>query len=456
LTGADCMLCHLHPMAMTALDRGAAAPAAPPTRVSVDSLTLDDVLCPICLHILIRPLSLHCGHSFCALCVRPVLARRQPRCPLCRSDAGVDQNVSVNRLLAKLIGNLYPREISVRTSELVSERERAHAADLLHVGSSLAIVSWTSNARRWARASVFWMRYSWQCLNGHVSIVAHLCLLGLCMVGLVSLVSEVQHQHHIGYGYQHMAKSSEHDGHSVQPQMMLASATAMKALAISAGKGVASAFQSSGRVKAAASGALAFHGQQGEVHSTATPPSKTAPERMQPLEPVAMSGGGADEIRSDNSALGGTSGTSSTSGTSGTSGISDASSSSLVSSSKSGAFSHSTGLHVPALNETGRALPLTNETAIVTTDQLRKSSSQWARPTKASAAPAASHDVQTQEAANLELLITRLHLELDRLRVRKDLVVHKAAVLHEREGSNSSKHAETVKETSHALRRKRN
>eukprot|EP00965_Chrysotila_dentata_P217727 6190185-Pleurochrysis_carterae.AAC.1 len=62
-------------------------------------------------------------------------------------------------------------------------------------------------------------------------------------------------------------------------------------------KGVASAFQSSGRVKAAASGALAFHGQQGEVHSTATPPSKTAPERMQPLEPVAMSGGGADEIR---------------------------------------------------------------------------------------------------------------------------------------------------------------
>lgn len=50
----------------------------------------DDVLCVVCAEILVEPCSLHCGHSFCQLCLATLWKshrRKSPLylyCPVCR------------------------------------------------------------------------------------------------------------------------------------------------------------------------------------------------------------------------------------------------------------------------------------------------------------------------------------------------------------------------------------
>lgn len=50
----------------------------------------DDVLCVVCAEILVEPCSLHCGHSFCQLCLATLWKshrRKSPlylHCPVCR------------------------------------------------------------------------------------------------------------------------------------------------------------------------------------------------------------------------------------------------------------------------------------------------------------------------------------------------------------------------------------
>lgn len=50
----------------------------------------DDVLCAVCGDILVEPCSLHCGHSFCQLCLAALWKSKRMRsplylhCPVCR------------------------------------------------------------------------------------------------------------------------------------------------------------------------------------------------------------------------------------------------------------------------------------------------------------------------------------------------------------------------------------
>ncbi|KAK8728728.1 hypothetical protein OTU49_009115 [Cherax quadricarinatus] len=47
-------------------------------------LSLADVMCPICLSILVEPVTLPCSHSLCRPCFNQHLAKTSLECPICR------------------------------------------------------------------------------------------------------------------------------------------------------------------------------------------------------------------------------------------------------------------------------------------------------------------------------------------------------------------------------------
>lgn len=52
------------------------------------SLKLNDVLCPICRSILIKPVTLPCNHGFCLTCFKGTIENVNLVCPLCRTRIG--------------------------------------------------------------------------------------------------------------------------------------------------------------------------------------------------------------------------------------------------------------------------------------------------------------------------------------------------------------------------------
>ena len=53
---------------------------------NVQTDLIEDFICVICAQLLVDPTTLHCGHSFCQLCLANVLETRpgQLQCPVCR------------------------------------------------------------------------------------------------------------------------------------------------------------------------------------------------------------------------------------------------------------------------------------------------------------------------------------------------------------------------------------
>lgn len=74
-------------------------------------LQVEDVTCPICLEILVAPVTLRCGHTFCAHCAQTLSKAfgRNALCPVCRQRA-VPHSATVNYLLAELLFVVFPRE----------------------------------------------------------------------------------------------------------------------------------------------------------------------------------------------------------------------------------------------------------------------------------------------------------------------------------------------------------
>ncbi|XP_063101305.1 E3 ubiquitin-protein ligase TRIM58 isoform X2 [Cavia porcellus] len=69
----------------------------------------EDARCAVCLDLLRAPVSVDCGHSFCAACVRTLLDSQpqgpEPRCPQCRT-AFRPEGVRPNRQLAALVDSV--------------------------------------------------------------------------------------------------------------------------------------------------------------------------------------------------------------------------------------------------------------------------------------------------------------------------------------------------------------
>nr|ACO88988.1 tripartite motif-containing 6 isoform 2 (predicted) [Dasypus novemcinctus] len=85
----------------------------------------DEVTCPICLDLLMEPLSIDCGHSFCQACITgnskqsQISQEGESSCPVCRTSYQPD-NLRPNRHLANIVERL--REVVLgpgRQSKLI-------------------------------------------------------------------------------------------------------------------------------------------------------------------------------------------------------------------------------------------------------------------------------------------------------------------------------------------------
>ncbi|XP_023368709.1 tripartite motif-containing protein 5-like [Otolemur garnettii] len=80
----------------------------------------EEVTCPICLELLIEPLSLDCGHSFCQACISEnqkkstIDQEGQSSCPMCRITYQFE-NLRPNRPLANIVERL--RGITLNSEE---------------------------------------------------------------------------------------------------------------------------------------------------------------------------------------------------------------------------------------------------------------------------------------------------------------------------------------------------
>ncbi|XP_055981431.1 ret finger protein-like 4B [Sorex fumeus] len=90
---------------------------------------LKEATCPICLEILVNPLSFLCGHTFCSACLNECMANtnREIACPFCRrltqGTAIEERQIKMLSVLVKQHGPFLERKLHIKRSELPSSPE---------------------------------------------------------------------------------------------------------------------------------------------------------------------------------------------------------------------------------------------------------------------------------------------------------------------------------------------
>eukprot|EP00743_Colponemidia_sp_Colp-15_P003532 GILK01003810.1.p1 GENE.GILK01003810.1~~GILK01003810.1.p1 ORF type:complete len:309 (-),score=21.42 GILK01003810.1:126-1010(-) len=83
--------------------------------------------CAVCFKLLLNPVSIACGHTFCRTCLQSALSYRQ-QCPLCRAPCLISRHAPpVNVLVQTLIEKSYPNAFRQRLQEEQEEREMQRA-----------------------------------------------------------------------------------------------------------------------------------------------------------------------------------------------------------------------------------------------------------------------------------------------------------------------------------------
>ncbi|XP_062864496.1 tripartite motif-containing protein 16-like [Trichomycterus rosablanca] len=81
------------------------------------SVTQDEFSCSVCLETLKNPVTTHCGHSFCMVCINNCWDQEDDKgtysCPQCRQTFTPRPEVSKNIILANVVENLKQRESQV-------------------------------------------------------------------------------------------------------------------------------------------------------------------------------------------------------------------------------------------------------------------------------------------------------------------------------------------------------
>lgn len=67
-------------------------------------IPLTELTCPICSDLFIKPITTHCGHTFCSVCLTTSTSS-DSRCPMCRTDIIVDK-ISNNVVLCSMLDKI--------------------------------------------------------------------------------------------------------------------------------------------------------------------------------------------------------------------------------------------------------------------------------------------------------------------------------------------------------------
>ncbi|KAM9496029.1 E3 ubiquitin/ISG15 ligase TRIM25-like [Clarias gariepinus] len=83
--------------------------------ISVDQLSVDQFICPVCLDLLKDPVTLPCGHSFCKVCINDCWDQEDQKgvysCPQCRDTFTPRPVLRRNNILAAVVEKLHKTEI---------------------------------------------------------------------------------------------------------------------------------------------------------------------------------------------------------------------------------------------------------------------------------------------------------------------------------------------------------
>lgn len=116
-------------------------------RVFVDINTDDDFCCTICTELLLRPVTLSCGHTVCLHCLKTWLEHQGPGpkvCPQCRQVMNLTaaEDCAVNIQMEAIVSRCFPERFTQRTLEYaetlqILNRERRERLQAEALRSSL-------------------------------------------------------------------------------------------------------------------------------------------------------------------------------------------------------------------------------------------------------------------------------------------------------------------------------
>ncbi|KAK3506652.1 hypothetical protein QTP70_012524 [Hemibagrus guttatus] len=83
--------------------------------ISVDQFSVDQFSCPVCLDLLKDPVTIHCGHSFCKVCINGCWDQEDQKgvysCPQCRDTFTPRPVLRRNNMLAEVVEKLKKIEV---------------------------------------------------------------------------------------------------------------------------------------------------------------------------------------------------------------------------------------------------------------------------------------------------------------------------------------------------------
>uniref|UniRef100_A0AAR2JC18 RING-type E3 ubiquitin transferase n=1 Tax=Pygocentrus nattereri TaxID=42514 RepID=A0AAR2JC18_PYGNA len=96
----------------------------PRLHIPVRSLTLEEARCPVCLEILLEPVTMPCGHSVCLHCFKRTVELSTLCCPLCRLRVSSwarkqsREKSLVNTELWEMVRQSYPERCKRRIEQI--------------------------------------------------------------------------------------------------------------------------------------------------------------------------------------------------------------------------------------------------------------------------------------------------------------------------------------------------
>lgn len=93
------------------------------SKFNYKKLTANDVICPICRSILIKPVTLPCSHDFCASCFELTTQNANLVCPLCRIRicswfrTATKSKKIINETYWQAIQDLFPLQVRNKLKE---------------------------------------------------------------------------------------------------------------------------------------------------------------------------------------------------------------------------------------------------------------------------------------------------------------------------------------------------